>query len=151
MKEPTIDLDRHVGVRGTFDGGLLAETITTVWLLVGIDSLVMVTTAKDNGGQVHSGSSDREHKGSFFHVVAVSSLHHQSVIERASSVVRLLHCCRRRGCEAASIVVIQSRLYGGEERLFCVTREMNEGVVKLFRCDVVVKDGGDDTLAAFRV
>jgi len=41
--------------------------------------------------------------------------------------------------------------YGGEERLFCVTREMNEGVVKLFRCDVVVKDGGDDTLAAFRV
>jgi len=55
-------LRRHVGVRGTFDGGLLAETITTVWLLVGIDSLVMVTTAKDNGGQVHSGSSDRGDK-----------------------------------------------------------------------------------------
>jgi len=28
---------------------------------------------------------------------------------------------------------------------------MNEGVVKLFRRDAVVEDGGDDTLAAFRV
>ena len=41
--------------------------------------------------------------------------------------------------------------YGGEERLFCVAGEMNEGVVMLFRRDSVVEDGGDDTLAVFRV
>jgi len=41
--------------------------------------------------------------------------------------------------------------YGVEERLFCVVGGMNEGVVKLFRRDAVVKDGGDDTLAAFRI
>jgi len=41
--------------------------------------------------------------------------------------------------------------YGGEERLFYVVDEMNEGIVKLFWCDVVVEDGGDDTLPAFRV
>jgi len=39
--------------------------------------------------------------------------------------------------------------YGGEERLFC--GGMNEGFVKLFRRDVMVKDGGNNTLAAFRV
>jgi len=42
-------------------------------------------------------------------------------------------------------------IYGGEERLFCITDEMNEGIVKLFRLDAVVEDGGNDTLAAFRV
>ena len=42
-------------------------------------------------------------------------------------------------------------IYGGEERLFCVTDGMNEGFVKLFRRDAMVKDGGNDTLAAFRV
>jgi len=41
--------------------------------------------------------------------------------------------------------------YGGEEKLFCVTGKMNEDVVKLFWHDKVVKDGGDDTLGAFRV
>ena len=41
--------------------------------------------------------------------------------------------------------------YDGEERLFCVTDEMNEGVVKLFQHDAVVEDGGHNTLAAFRV
>jgi len=41
--------------------------------------------------------------------------------------------------------------YGGEERLFCVAGEMNEDVVKLFRRYAVVEDGGDDTLATFRV
>ena len=41
--------------------------------------------------------------------------------------------------------------YDGEERLFCVADEMNEGVVKLFRRDAVVEDGGHNTLAAFRV
>jgi len=42
-------------------------------------------------------------------------------------------------------------IYGGEERLFCVVDEMNEGVRKLFRHDAMVEDGGDDTLATFRV
>ena len=41
--------------------------------------------------------------------------------------------------------------YGSEERLFCVTGRMNEGFVKLFRRDAMVKDGGNDTLVAFRV
>jgi len=41
--------------------------------------------------------------------------------------------------------------YGGEERLFYVTGRMNEGVVKLLWRDAVVKDGGGDTLATFRV
>ena len=41
--------------------------------------------------------------------------------------------------------------YDSEERVFYVVGEMNEGVVKLFRCDAVVEDGGHDTLAAFRV
>jgi len=41
--------------------------------------------------------------------------------------------------------------YDGEERLFCVADEMNEGVVKLFQHDAVVEDGGHNTLAAFRV
>jgi len=41
--------------------------------------------------------------------------------------------------------------YDSEERVFCIAAEMNEGVVKLFRRDAVVEDGGHDTLAAFRV
>ena len=41
--------------------------------------------------------------------------------------------------------------YDSEERVFCVTGEMNEGVVKLFRRDAMVKDSGHDTLATFRV
>ena len=41
--------------------------------------------------------------------------------------------------------------YDSEERVFYVTSEMNEGVVKMFRRDAVVEDGGHDTLAAFRV
>jgi len=41
--------------------------------------------------------------------------------------------------------------YDSEERVFYVVGEMNEGVVKLFRRDSVVEDGGHDTLAAFRV
>ena len=41
--------------------------------------------------------------------------------------------------------------YDSEERVFCVASEMNEGVVKLFRRDAVVEDGGHDTLTTFRV
>ena len=41
--------------------------------------------------------------------------------------------------------------YDSEKRVFYVAGEMNEGVVKLFRRDAVVEDGGHDTLAAFRV
>ena len=41
--------------------------------------------------------------------------------------------------------------YDNEERVFCIAAEMNEGVVKLFRRDAMVKDSGHDTLATFRV
>ncbi|QCE00535.1 hypothetical protein DEO72_LG7g1825 [Vigna unguiculata] len=94
-----------------------------------------------------------DRKGSFFHVVAVSSLHRRSAVERASSVT-----------QASSIVVIAEVAkppplssfnlacrYDSEKRVFYVAGEMNEGVVKMFRRDAVVEDGGHDTLAAFRV
>jgi len=41
--------------------------------------------------------------------------------------------------------------YDSEERVLCIAGEMNEGIVKLFRRDTVVEDGGHDTLTAFRV
>ena len=135
-----------------------------------------------------------EHKGSFFHVAPVSSLHHRSAVEQASSVTRassivvvvevakppplssLNPACRlcfsffksqnspmgfERRCVCRSRDLAHdgqswdvSRFpfrYGGEERLFCVTDKMNEGVVKLFPRDAVVEDGCDDTLASFKV
>ncbi|QCE04895.1 hypothetical protein DEO72_LG8g2936 [Vigna unguiculata] len=69
-----------------------------------------------------------------------SLLHHWPTVAQASSIVVVV-----RGCKVA-IVVVQSRFW-----LFYIASEMTGGFVKLFQRDVMVEDGGDGTLATFRV
>ncbi|QCD93857.1 hypothetical protein DEO72_LG5g1933 [Vigna unguiculata] len=70
-----------------------------------------------------------------------SLLHHRSTVAQASSIVVVV-------VEVAEPPLSPFNLAC---RLFCDADEMNGGVVKLFRRDVMVEDGGDGTLAAFTV
>ncbi|QCE11567.1 hypothetical protein DEO72_LG10g2800 [Vigna unguiculata] len=71
-----------------------------------------------------------------------SLLHHWSAIAQASSIVVVAKVAEPPPLSRSISLV---------GRLFYVTNKMNRGVVKLFWCDAVVKDGGDGTLAAFKV
>ncbi|QCE10778.1 hypothetical protein DEO72_LG10g2010 [Vigna unguiculata] len=77
--------------------------------------------------------------------VTVSSLHHRSVVAQASSIVVVTEVA-----ESPSLSSFNPA-YSGEEKLFYVAGKMNDGVMKPFRRDVVVKDGGDGTLWLMQV
>ncbi|QCE13382.1 hypothetical protein DEO72_LG11g375 [Vigna unguiculata] len=69
-----------------------------------------------------------------------SLLHHRSVVPQASSIVVVI--------EVAESPLL---LFNLASRLFYIPGNMNEGVVRLFRRDAVVENGGDNTPATFRV
>ncbi|QCD81770.1 hypothetical protein DEO72_LG2g2100 [Vigna unguiculata] len=76
-----------------------------------------------------------------------SAVARPSFIAQASSIVVVVEVVKLPPLSSFNLAC----RYGGEERLFYVADEMNEGVMKLFWRDAVVEDGGDDTLAALRV